>query len=77
MFANLKTKSHAVPTSRIEQAENKRRIGRLKRLDTKRREVESQETDTRIIDIKAVEELAAPATPAIAIKLRLTCLSLT
>ncbi|MBL4706082.1 MAG: Mu transposase C-terminal domain-containing protein [Flavobacteriales bacterium] len=66
MFANLKTKSHAVPTSRIEQAESKRRIGRLKRLDTKRREVEAQEADTRIIDIKAVEELAAPVEPAIA-----------
>ena len=65
MFANLKTKSHAVPTSRIEQAESKRRIGRLKRLDTKRREVEAQETNTRIIDIKAVEELAAPVEPAI------------
>ena len=68
MFANLKTKSHAVPTSRIEQAESKRREGRLKRLDTKRREVEAQEANDRIIDIKAVEELAAPATPAIAHK---------
>ncbi len=68
MFANLKTKSHAVPTSRIEQAESKRREGRLKRLDTKRREVEAQEANDRIIDIKSVEELAAPATPAIAHK---------
>ncbi|MDC9565862.1 MULTISPECIES: Mu transposase C-terminal domain-containing protein [unclassified Pseudoalteromonas] len=60
MFANLKTKSHAVPTSRIEQAESKRRTGRLKRIDTKRREIEAQENQERIIDVDSVAKFAAP-----------------
>ena len=60
MFANLKTKSHAVPTSRIEQAESKRLTGRLKRIDTKRREIEAQENQERIIDVESVTKFAAP-----------------
>ena len=60
MFANLKTKSHAVPTSRIEQAESKRRTGRLKRIDTKRREIEAQETQDRIIDVESVAKFGSP-----------------
>lgn len=60
MFANLKTKSHAVPTSRIEQAESKRLTGRLKRIDTKRREIEAQENQERIIDVDSVAKFAAP-----------------
>ncbi|GAB3021584.1 Mu transposase C-terminal domain-containing protein [Bowmanella dokdonensis] len=44
MTAELKAKVHYLPTSRIEEAEERRRQGRLKRLDNKRREVELQES---------------------------------
>jgi len=62
MFANLKTKSHAVPSSRIEQAESARRTGRLKRIDTKRREIQAQENDERIVDLDSITKFAAPIT---------------
>ncbi|MEM5552386.1 Mu transposase C-terminal domain-containing protein [Pseudoalteromonas neustonica] len=62
MFANLKAKSHAVPSSRIEQAESKRRTGRLKRIDTKRREIQAQENDERIVDLDSITKFAAPIT---------------
>ncbi|WP_064435432.1 Mu transposase C-terminal domain-containing protein [Pseudoalteromonas neustonica] len=62
MFANLKAKSHAVPSSRIEQAESARRTGRLKRIDTKRREIQAQENDERIVDLDSITKFAAPIT---------------
>ncbi|MBS3796692.1 Mu transposase C-terminal domain-containing protein [Pseudoalteromonas sp. BDTF-M6] len=61
MIANLKTKAMALPDSRIEQAEQKRRAGRLKRLEAHRQEVLAQEASDRVIDVDAVEQLAAPA----------------
>ncbi|MGK2236808.1 MAG: putative transposase [Pseudomonadota bacterium] len=60
MFANLKTKSHAVPTSRIEQAQQKRLTGREKRLQVHLQEVRAQEASTRIIDVESVTKFAAP-----------------
>lgn len=60
MVANLKSKTHAIPSSRVEQAQQKRLTGREKRLQVHLQEVRAQEASTRIIDIDAVTELAAP-----------------
>lgn len=60
MFANLKTKSHAIPTSRVEEAVGKRLAGRENRLQKKIQEVRAQEATGRIIDVAAVEQYAEP-----------------
>lgn len=60
MVANLKTKSHAIPTSRAEEAVAKRLAGRENRLQKKIQEVRAQEATGRIIDVEAVEQYAEP-----------------
>ncbi|QLJ09757.1 Mu transposase C-terminal domain-containing protein [Pseudoalteromonas sp. JSTW] len=60
MYANLKAKSHAIPTSRVEEAVGKRLAGRENRLQKKIQEVRAQETTGRIIDFAAVEQYAEP-----------------
>ncbi|MCF7512981.1 Mu transposase C-terminal domain-containing protein [Pseudoalteromonas sp. L23] len=65
MTARLKTKSHAIPESRIEQRIQERKVTRLKRLAKHQREIETQAAETRVVDVASVEALAA-ATPEIA-----------
>lgn len=65
MFANLKTKTHALPTSRIQEAEQKRLAGQVKRLDIKKAELEARSAAERVIDVDSVVALAADVTPSL------------
>ncbi|ATG77633.1 Mu transposase C-terminal domain-containing protein [Pseudoalteromonas sp. 1_2015MBL_MicDiv] len=60
MTAKLKRKSHAVPTSRIDEAKSKRRMGREKRLQVHLQEVRAQEIADHVIDVDTVEQYASP-----------------
>lgn len=63
MFAQLKTKTNAIPTSRIEEAQANRLRGQEKRLQNKLLETQARSAQERIIDVEAVEQLAADTTP--------------
>ena len=65
MFVQLKTKTHALPTSRIQEAEQKRLAGQIKRLDNKKAEIEARSAADRVIDIDDIKAFAAEITPAI------------
>lgn len=60
MIANLKNKSLAVPDSRVVEAKQKRLTGRVRRLNVHMQEAIAQEAMGRVIDVEAIEALAAP-----------------
>ncbi|NOU50246.1 DDE-type integrase/transposase/recombinase [Pseudoalteromonas sp. JBTF-M23] len=59
LTARLKTKVSAIPESRIEQRLQERTQNRLKRLAKHQREIEAQAAESRIVDVEAVQALAA------------------
>ena len=65
MLATLKSKTHAIPTDRIEEAKVKRLHGRLKRIDNERREIEAQEAIEHVIDVETTEQFN-PVLPDVA-----------
>lgn len=62
MFATLKSKTHALPTSRIQEAEQKRLNGQIKRLDIKKAEANARLAADTVIDVDHVESLTADTT---------------
>ena len=65
MFAELKTKTHALPTSRVQEAEKRRLAGQRKRLNNKLAETEARSALNRIIDVDHVQELTATTTQSL------------
>jgi putative transposase len=59
MFANLKSKTHALPTSRVVEATHNRLNGQLKRLAVKQAEAQARLTDDHVVDVASIEALAA------------------
>ncbi|WP_462155982.1 transposase [Pseudoalteromonas piscicida] len=59
MVCQLKNKSHAIPTSRIEQKQSERLVNQEKRLLNHLAEKQARAAQKRIVDVAAVEALAA------------------
>jgi len=59
MFAALKSKTHALPTSRVIEAEQNRLNGQIKRLAIKESEARARLTAHSVVDVASVEALVA------------------
>ncbi|WP_419147545.1 Mu transposase C-terminal domain-containing protein [Pseudoalteromonas 'SMAR'] len=59
MVCQLKNKSHAIPTSRIEQKQSERLVNQEKRLLNHVAEKRARAAQKRIVDVESVEALAA------------------
>ena len=65
MIAALKSKTHAIPTSRVEEASEKRLAGQVKRLNRKIAETQARAAIERTIDVQAIEAVACDIPAAI------------
>ena len=68
MIATLKSKTHALPTSRVEEASEKRLAGQVKRLNRKIAETQARAAIERTIDVQAIEAVTSDIPVAISDK---------